>query len=194
MSQTIHIALVEPSDIVREGIILHLKKIGKPFIINAYTDFYAFKQKVRIIDFQAVIINPTLLLNSNSEWKEFTKINIIRIALVYQYIPHNIHNLFDHFFYIEQHISELVKMLAETKHQFINHENKDTLSSREKEILRYLSKGKSIKEIADLVHLSPHTILTHRKNISLKTGIKTIAGLTVYAISHGIINMDEMNL
>lgn len=194
MSRTIHIALVEPSDIVTEGIISHLKKTGKPFLVNAYTDFYTFKQKFKIHNFQAVIINPTLLLNLNSEWKEFTKINIIRIALVYEYIPQNIYTLFDHIFYIEQQISELVKMLAETKHQFLNQENKDTLSLREKEILRYLSKGNSIKEIADLLNLSPHTILTHRKNISLKTGIKTISGLTVYAISHGIINIDEMNL
>lgn len=194
MSRTIHIALVETSDIVTEGIISTLKKSGKPFLINSYTDFYAFKQKNKILNFQAVIINPTLLLNLNSEWREFTEINIIRIALVYQYIPQNIHNLFDHFFYIEQHIGELVTILTKTKNQHLNIEKKDILSSREKEILRYLSKGKSIKEIADLVHLSPHTILTHRKNISLKTGIKTIAGLTVYAISHGIINMDEMNL
>lgn len=194
MSQNIYIALVEPSEIVADGIILNLKKTGKPFIVNYYTDFRAFKQKYKNHNFQAVIINPTLLLNLNSEWKEFTEINIIRIACVYQYIPQNVYTMFDHIFYIEQHISELVKMLTETKYHLRNQENNDTLSAREKEILIYLTNGKSIKEIADILNLSPHTILTHRKNISLKTGIKTIAGLTVYAISHRIISIDEINL
>jgi DNA-binding CsgD family transcriptional regulator len=84
-------------------------------------------------------------------------------------------------------------MLTETEPSRLKTENKETLSKREKEILRYLSQGKSIKEIADLVHLSPFTVLTHRKNISSKTGIKTLAGLTVYSISIGLISIDEMS-
>lgn len=77
-------------------------------MVSNYSDFYSFKYKIKIHNFQAVIINPTLLFNLNSEWKKFTE--IIRIALIYQYIPQNIRLLFDHFFNIEQPISELVKI------------------------------------------------------------------------------------
>ena len=63
------------------------------------------------------------------------------------------------------------------------------LSSREKEILVCVAKGMLNKEIADKLNLSIHTIITHRKNITRKTGIKTVAGLTVYAILNNLIDM-----
>lgn len=60
------------------------------------------------------------------------------------------------------------------------------LSDREKEVLLYLSKGFRSKEIADQLCLSIHTVNTHRKNITQKTGIKSVAGLAVYAMLHNI--------
>ena len=43
------------------------------------------------------------------------------------------------------------------------------------------------KEIADQLHVSPHTVMSHRKNIMHKTGIKSVAGLTVYAMLNHLI-------
>lgn len=65
---------------------------------------------------------------------------------------------------------------------------KDELSAREKEILVSVAMGKLNKEIADEYDISIHTVITHRKNITRKTGIKTVAGLTVYAILNGLID------
>jgi len=67
----------------------------------------------------------------------------------------------------------------------------ETLSERETEVLKYIAKGNSNKEIAANMHLSPHTVMTHRKNITNKLGIKSISGLTVFAILQNIISMDE---
>jgi two-component system, NarL family, response regulator NreC len=64
------------------------------------------------------------------------------------------------------------------------------LSEREKTILRYVAKGLTNKEIADKLFLSAHTVITHRKNITTKLGIKTISGLTVYAILNNLISLD----
>lgn len=64
------------------------------------------------------------------------------------------------------------------------------LSEREKEILVAVAKGKTNKEIADQFCISVYTVISHRKNITQKTGIKTIAGLTVYAILNGMIEME----
>jgi two-component system, NarL family, response regulator NreC len=66
------------------------------------------------------------------------------------------------------------------------------LSEREKDILGNVAMGKTNKEIADELNISIHTVITHRKNITAKLGIKSISGLTVYAIFNGIISMDDV--
>ena len=60
------------------------------------------------------------------------------------------------------------------------------LSEREKDVLRLIVAGMINKEIADKLYISLNTVLTHRKNITSKLGIKTIPGLTFYAITHGL--------
>jgi len=60
-------------------------------------------------------------------------------------------------------------------------------------VLAFLtSKGKTNKEIADDLFLSIHTVVTHRKNITNKLGIKSISGLTVYAIINGFVAMEDV--
>jgi DNA-binding NarL/FixJ family response regulator len=68
------------------------------------------------------------------------------------------------------------------------------LSDREKEILKYVAMGYTNKEIADKLFLSVHTVMTHRKNITAKLGIKTISGLTLYAILNGLVSLNEVEL
>ena len=50
------------------------------------------------------------------------------------------------------------------------------------------------KEIADKLNISLNTVLSHRKNITTKLGIKTVSGLTFYAIMNGIISGDDIEL
>jgi DNA-binding NarL/FixJ family response regulator len=68
----------------------------------------------------------------------------------------------------------------------------EELSQREKEILICVAKGMLNKEIADLYNISIYTVITHRKNITRKTGIKTVAGLTVYALLNNLIDMNSV--
>lgn len=71
-------------------------------------------------------------------------------------------------------------------------EKGEELSSREKEILVCVAKGMLNKEIADAENISIHTVITHRKNITRKTGIKTVAGLTVYALLNNLIYINTI--
>ncbi len=69
----------------------------------------------------------------------------------------------------------------------------DALSQREKEIVAAVAHGKTNKEIADDLFISINTVVTHRKNIARKTGINSIAGLTVYAILNNIVRLKDLN-
>lgn len=67
------------------------------------------------------------------------------------------------------------------------------LTRREIDVLVLLTKGYSNKEIADQLFVSTHTVISHRKNISEKTGIKSASGLTMYAILKKIIDLGDIN-
>ena len=66
------------------------------------------------------------------------------------------------------------------------------LSKREIDVLVAVAKGMMNKEIADQMNISIHTVISHRKNITRKTGIKSVSGLTVYALLNNLI--DEKDL
>lgn len=61
------------------------------------------------------------------------------------------------------------------------------LSVREIEILTLIAQGYSNKLIADQLFISIHTVITHRKNITAKLGIKSISGLTLYAALNNMV-------
>lgn len=60
------------------------------------------------------------------------------------------------------------------------------LTAREREVLQLLAEGKSSKEIADVLFLGTRTVETYRVQIMDKLGIRTVAGLTKYAVRHGL--------
>lgn len=70
----------------------------------------------------------------------------------------------------------------------------NALSDREKEVIICVVKGMSNKEIAEHLYISVNTVMTHRRNISRKLQIHSAAGLTIYAIVHRLINLDEVKL
>jgi len=54
-------------------------------------------------------------------------------------------------------------------------------------VLLQLAQGKSNRELAEELNISIHTVETHRKNIKRKLGISSTAGLTRYAMEHGVL-------
>ena len=62
------------------------------------------------------------------------------------------------------------------------------LTERENEITALIASGFTNKEIGEKLHLSHHTVHTHRKNILKKLGVKSVSELTVYAMNVGLIN------
>ncbi len=66
-------------------------------------------------------------------------------------------------------------------------DGRETLTSREQTILLELAQGQSNKDVANTLNISVRTVETHRKNIKRKLGISSTAGLTRYALEHGVL-------
>jgi len=101
-------------------------------------------------------------------------------------------NYDDRLFYEEDKFvleQKLRRQIGNFQNTEINHKE---LSQREITILRLIVEGLTHQEIADKLFLSIHTVNTHRKNINKKLGIKTVSGLSVYAIMNHLIGMEEL--
>lgn len=103
----------------------------------------------------------------------------------------------------EQHIAKSIVMLrsmGHPSHPAKMHGKKEEqppteqalLSAREQEVLVLLVRGLINKEIADRLCISLTTVITHRKNITEKLGIKSLSGLTIYAIMQGLVEVDSI--
>ena len=71
---------------------------------------------------------------------------------------------------------------------------RESLTGREQTILLQLAQGKSNKEVALTLDISVRTVETHRKNIKRKLGISSTAGLTRYALEHGVLQGTGVDL
>ena len=86
---------------------------------------------------------------------------------------------------VTRNISEMVLGSGQTA---------DTLSDREKDVIVALVQGMSNKEIADHLCISTNTVITHRRNIARKLQIHSPAGLTIYAIVNGLVDISSVKL
>ena len=121
--------------------------------------------------------------------------SIAIVALQTNFISQEQLDLFDGTISIEDNIQSIQSKLKTVLSPETEKEGNDNfdLSIREKEVLVAVAKGKTNKEIADELNISIHTVMTHRKNITGKTGIKSISGLTVYALINNLVKQEEVN-
>lgn len=66
------------------------------------------------------------------------------------------------------------------------------LSDREIEVLSLIAQGYMNKEVADRLNISLTTVISHRKNIIEKLGMKTVSALTIYAVMHGYVDINKI--
>lgn len=193
----INIAILEPSEIIYQGLSNVLLKTGKYFQIYRINSLSEISG-THIKPLDIVILNPSQIQNKNKEFSAIKKSNPETnwIGLVYTFYDQQLLSLFDKTIHITDSldtIADLFEKLISAENQ-INHAlDHEQLSDRELEVLKLLVTGLSNKEIADKLFISIHTVVSHRKNITQKTGIKSQAGLTIYAISNKIIQIEDYN-
>lgn len=194
MNHNYHILIVEPSAIITAGLTKILGETQTLQKISTLSDTTNLQERLFSIVPDLLIINPTLvgtqqrmLLGNYEQSHPKTAI----MALIYQYIEPSAlgfyHNLID----IRENPNKLIAAIQQTistqrdeKSETESYE----LSQRETDVLVQVAKGLSSKEIADKLNISIHTVNTHRKNITTKTGIKSVAGLAVYAMLHNLVD------
>ena len=66
------------------------------------------------------------------------------------------------------------------------------LSEREREVLSLVVRGYINKEIADELNISINTVITHRRNIVERLGIRSVSALTIYAVTHGVVDIEQI--
>lgn len=86
---------------------------------------------------------------------------------------------------LESVVSDYVSQLSTSEYDAYRQ-----LSDRERQVLQLLAEGNSTKEIAFKLHVSVKTVESHRQNIMNKLGIRTLAGLTKFAVREGLTSLD----
>jgi len=113
------------------------------------------------------------------------------VGLVYSFFDNDLLNMFDETFNVTDPVDLITGKIDKLfKNCTCDNNRQEQLSKRETDVLIYLIKGLSNKEVAGMLNISIHTVISHRKNITEKTGVKSLSGLTIYAISKKIIPLD----
>lgn len=190
MSRKIDIMIVEPSDIIIEGLTSIFNNYNDINIIATLSDTEILHEKIISANPNIIIINPTLLNPLEKQKLNLliqNRINTSLIALVYQYVESSSLHIFDNTIDIRAPKSSIVQTVRDCYNSQKGKISESyELSERETSVLILVAKGLSSKEIAENLNISVHTVNTHRKNITHKTGIKSVAGLAVYAMIHNL--------
>jgi DNA-binding CsgD family transcriptional regulator len=187
----VNISIIEPSHIIFEGISNVLMKFKKDFYLYRFNDLEELKQSALKESFNVAIINPSVIQNRLNDFIKLKNCNsgILWIALVYSFFDDELLQKFDDTISVNASPDQIFNKIGQNNPALDKIQQED-LSDREIEVLVQMVKGLANKEIADKLNISIHTVISHRKNITDKTGIKSLSGLTIYAITKKIVPLD----
>lgn len=192
------VIIVEPSPIVSAGLASYFDDCKQISIVSQLDRIDRMEEKFATYNPDILIINPLLIAYDTNE--QFLKIcrdfsNVIPVALVTSYVDASILKQFQDVIEIndskQKVVSKIFNLLNDSKISQDKPENVE-LSNRETDVLIALVKGLTNKEISDKLFISVHTVITHRKNIIRKTGIKSVSGLTVYALLNNLVEESDI--
>lgn len=197
-SATIKLVIADNSPIVRSGLIAVLRHIPglkiQPYEVQTQSSLqnYIFMHEPDL-----VIVNP--IFDGWFDIKAFkaglkkTSIKFMALlsAVIDTAVLKDYNDSFTIYDDVEQISTKIAKLLSEDSDKDQSAEN-ENLSQREKEIIVGVVKGLTNKEIADKLCLSIHTVITHRRNVSRKLQIHSPAGLTIFAIVNGLVELNDI--
>ena len=190
------VIICEASEMIAIGLAEIIDSMAQFDVVARLDSPEHLSEKITASDANLLIVDPMLLGFHNKDFltqlsKEHPQVTMI--ALVTSYLDHSMLTPYSGIIEINDTRSKIISKMDE----FVQGETaKNTddveLSKRETDVLVAVAKGMMNKEIADQMNISIHTVISHRKNITRKTGIKSVSGLTVYALLNNLI--DEKDL
>ena len=190
------VIICEASEMISIGMAEIIDSMAQFDVVMRLDSPEHLSEKITATDATLVIINPVLLGFHNREFlsqlgKEHSHVTII--ALLTTCLDHSMLTPYHGAIEINDTRSKIISKMNEFAQSETAKNTDDVeLSKRETDVLVAVAKGMMNKEIADQMNISIHTVISHRKNITRKTGIKSVSGLTVYALLNNLI--DEKDL
>jgi DNA-binding CsgD family transcriptional regulator len=194
------VVIIHPHEIVRKG-------IESILVAGSAEHFFQFESVMQIQGFQVekgaqcYLYVDTILINESFEqWlKKQGRGKFLLIGIGDRNdVESKLNMLLADYITIQSDSGTILKTLdiPFRSDKYTDHINKtdEELSQRELDVLRFVALGHSNKEIAEKLFISIHTVISHRKNITEKLGIKSISGLTIYAIINKIIDTDNIQI
>ena len=197
---TLHIAVMESSRIICEGIHAVLQQWETDCRIYKTETLEEFADLLETKSIDILIVNPMQFVNREKEVKKLRRnyptlaVAGIDLGIVQKPSMQLLDTTFTLYDSQEHIINTLIKIHEKNQPSAQRKTQDDTLTEREIDVLTGLVNGQSNKEIADSLNISIHTVVSHRKNITLKTGIRSQSGLTIYAISKKIVAIKDIEL
>lgn len=192
------IVIAEPLPIVAAGLLKFFEDLNQIHVVSVVDNLDDLNDKMIIHNPDMLIVNPLMMgYTNNNLIKQIAQTypETICIALVTTFIDKN----FLRYFREVIELSDNKQKVANKIFNLINNNDESSsqnesvdLSNRETDVLICVAKGMTNKDISDMLNISVHTVITHRKNIVKKTGIKSVSGLTVYALLNNLVEESEI--
>ncbi|MDR2969489.1 MAG: LuxR C-terminal-related transcriptional regulator [Tannerellaceae bacterium] len=188
----IQIAIIEPCPVLGLGFQALFEKAASKFrVTGIYPDIPAFRKQCRE-DIDIILLNTsTFGYSCHFDIRKLfpNYADTMLIALTTEALRSDALASFDGALHLYDEGATIVRQLTTMYEDYIvaNDDRGDSVSEREKEIIVAVAKGLTNMEIAERLHLSHHTVMSHRKRISFKLGIKGTAGFTAYAAANNLM-------
>ena len=192
--------VAEKSYLVRKGIVSIINRLENGLVIQELDSLDLINTHLLELNPDYLVLNPNLIPQNNTQRNFTIKTDIAEKVIAISSVGPARKGMLSNFREVihlndsrEEIFRKLNSIIDPQEDSSVIDPGSSELSEREKTILAEVARGLTNKEIAEKLFLSTHTVITHRKNITNKLGIKTISGLTVYAILNKLVDMSEIN-
>ncbi len=183
----VSLIVVDDNYFTRKGVLYLLNKLSWIDSLHELESYNQLSEAIQLFKATIIMIAQDQWLMHGSGLPEEASPYIV----VYGFHPPKEKQGFDAFCSLKDSKEEWIATLNEVVKLTKETTDEPQLSLREQEIVKHIALGYTNKEIAEKLFLSTHTVVTHRKNITNKLGIKTVSGLTIYAILNKLIKVEE---
>lgn len=191
------VIICEASEIISLGLHSIIQGMMSFDVVSRMDTPDGLSERILSTDANLLIINPNLLGYTDRNLpqmllKDHPQLTIV--ALITGYVDPSVLKPYDGAIELNDPKQKIITKLIQCAQDNDKQDKTDEveLSKREIDVLVAVAKGMMNKEIADQMNISIHTVISHRKNITHKTGIKSVSGLTVYALLNNLIDENEV--